>query len=51
MKNDKQASEYDEKHMTTQSLNKQPNNTRPTQFCKQPNFTGNCARQSIPGQM
>jgi hypothetical protein len=27
--------------------NKHPNNTRLTQICKQPNFTGNCAHQII----
>ncbi len=47
MKNDKQAWEYNEKHMTTQSYNKQPNNTRLTQIWHQGNLTWNRAHQTI----
>jgi hypothetical protein len=44
MKNDKQALEYNEKHNHD---NKQPNNTRLTQFCKQPKLAWNHAYQII----
>jgi hypothetical protein len=46
MKNDKQGSEYNETH-DNNPYNKQPKNTKLTQFCKQSHLTWNHACQNI----
>jgi hypothetical protein len=51
MKNDKQALEYNIKHMTTQSLQQASNNATLTQIGHQGNLTWNRARQTIKGEI
>jgi hypothetical protein len=47
MKNEEQALEYNEKHMTTQSLQQATKQHLTHQFSKQPNLTWNRTRQTI----